>query len=527
MEALVAGAAVTGPSLVAHAAASPSGSGKLGIFDVTAFGAVGDGRTLVTPAIQKAVDACGKAGGGLVLVPPGRYLTGAIFLRSNIEFHLAAGATLLASQRFQDFPPIDGRWEGVERKTHSSLLTGERLDNVTLSGGGVLDGQGAPWWAAFEATHKLRRERGLAREAPDPPDAPLKWPCPRLINLIRCQRVSISDLAMENGPSWNLHLIYCQDVTIQNVAMVGLEAQEACGVVLDSCKRVRVVDCSIASGADCIGIKAGYNEDGRRVGLPCESILISNCNLFDSFSAGISIGSETAGGINNILVTNCVIEHCKNAFHIRSTRGRGGGIERVRITNCVVDGLSDAAIVVRQFFDSVLMESYAAGPKQRNNPETNRAMKPTPGEGTPTFRDLHFSGLTVGSARELASIEGLPERFIQTLKISDVSVAHAKGGISCQNAVGVRIADVRLDPLERPLVTARNVQRLELDGLTCAQPPPRAPVVELENVAGAFIRNCQTAASADRFVVAKGTANHKIVLAGNSVGGQGEPARGK
>jgi hypothetical protein len=123
------------------------------------------------------------------------------------------------------------------------------------------------------------------------------------------------------------------------------------------------------------------------------------------------------------------------------------------------------------------MESYEPGPKQRNNPETNRALKPPVGEGTPTFRDLAFSGLTVGTAPDLASIEGLPERFIQDLSIDRVTLSRAKGGIFCTNAEGVQISNVRLDPLERPLVAARNVQRLQIAGLTCARLPPRVPLV--------------------------------------------------
>jgi polygalacturonase len=492
--ALVAGAAVSRP-----ATGAPRGS----LYDVMAFGAVADGRTLTTAALQRALDACGKAGGGVVLVPPGRYLTGALFLRNNMELHLSPGATLLASQRFDDFPAIDGRWEGIERKTYASLLTGEQLDNVTIRGEGLLDGQGAPWWEAFEKAHALRIARGLPREAPEPPESPLRYPCPRLINLIRCQRVTIEGVAMENAPSWNLHLIYCQDVSIQGVRMVGLHAQEACGVVVDSCKRVRVAGCSIAAGSDCIGVKAGYNEDGRRVGLPCEDVIISDCHLYDSFASAIAVGSETAGWIRNIVITNCVFSRCATGFHIRSARGRGGGIERVRVSNCVADDISDTTIVVREFYDSVLMESYPRGTGGKVNPEIDRAARPAVNEGTPTFRDFDFSGLSVGSTGALASIEGLPERFAHNLTFDALTATRTKKGVQCLNLRGVQISHLRADPTEGPLVSCRNVQDLQLDTLVRTG-VRQQPLIELNNVAGAVIHGCpeplQMAGEANRDV---------------------------
>jgi polygalacturonase len=204
------------------------------------------------PHYSAPVDACVKAGGGVVLVPPGRYLTGTLFLGNNLELHLCAGATLVASQRFDDFPPIDGRYEGIERKIHAALLTGERLGNVSITGGGSIDGQGAPWWQAFEVTQKMRIARGLAREAPNPAGAPLRYPCPSIINLIRCERVRIEGIAFENSPLWNVNLVYCQDAVVDSVSMVGLHSPMSCGVYIDSCKRVRVTGSAIASGSDCI-----------------------------------------------------------------------------------------------------------------------------------------------------------------------------------------------------------------------------------------------------------------------------------
>ena len=187
------------------------------LFDVTRFGAKGNGTTLDTRALQSAIDACAAAGGGIVLLPPGRYLSGALSLRSNVNFHVGAGAVVVASRNFADFPPIPGRWEGIERTTYSSLLTGHELENVTVSGQGTLEGEGPVWWEAFEAASKLRAAAKLGREEEGPPEALLKWPRPRLINFIRCQRALVADIALMDSPSYNIQLTYCQNARVENV----------------------------------------------------------------------------------------------------------------------------------------------------------------------------------------------------------------------------------------------------------------------------------------------------------------------
>jgi polygalacturonase len=507
---LAAGAAVSGVSGAAAAAASGR---RNWLFDVTAFGAVGDDKTLTTAALQRTIDACVKSGGGVVVVPPGRYLTGTLFLGNNLELHLCAGATLVASQRFDDFPAIDGRYEGIERKIHAALLTGERLGNVSITGGGSIDGQGAPWWQAFEVTQKMRIARGLPREAPNPAGAPLQYPCPSIINLIRCERVRIEGIAFENSPLWNLNLVYCQDVVVDSVSMVGLHSPMSCGVYIDSCKRVRVSGSAIASGSDCIGLKAGYNEDGRRVGIPCEDVIISDCHLYDSFASGVAIGSETAAGIKNVTISNCVIANCRAAFYLRSTRGRGGGIERLRVSGCVAEGVRDSVIIVRPFWDSVRTLGYTTVPGPRNRIETDREARVPVNEGTPTFRDLDFSDISVGTTNALATIEGLPERFIQNLSIDHVSATHAQLGVSCSNVAGLHLGRLRLDPKKGPLVSARNIEQLTVTGLGRGASRSVGPLVELDNVAGASIDGCVA-----EQVQLRGSANKDVVIGGSRPG---------
>jgi hypothetical protein len=487
------------------------------LFDVKRFGAVGDGQTPATAAIQKALDACGAAGGGTVLVPAGRYLTGALFLRSHVHLQLAAGSALVASQRFEDFPLIDGRWEGIEQKTHSSLLTGIDLQHVNVTGQGVLDGQGMPWWTAADATRRLRIQRGLAREAPSPPEAPLRWPRPRVINLVRCQRTRLSGFTVRDSPAWNIHLLYCQDVAIDTVAITGLQAYDCCGIIIDSCRRVSVANCAIAAGADCIGIKSGYNEDGRRVAIAAEDVTIANCNLTFANGSGLAVGSETAGGIRNVTMDNCVIANCKSGITIRSTRGRGGVVERITAVNLVLDRLLHSALTLTTYFDSVRQGVQNPGePPPAPNPETDRTLTMPVGLGTPTLRDIEISNLTMGDVPNVAIIEGLPERYIEGVRIQGVRARLVKSGISLSRVRDVSISGLAIEPSERPAVMSQHVKGLDLHRIRCSRPPPRVPMIQLERTEGVYVHACDVAPGGE-LVRLEGEDNHQITVSDNNV----------
>jgi hypothetical protein len=488
------------------------------VWEVTGFGARGDGRTLTTAALQKAIDACAAAGGGVVLVPPGRYLSGALRLRSHVNLHLAAGATLLASQRPEDFPAVRGRDEGVERQVHSSLLTGFDLEDVAITGRGVLDGQGKFWWQAYEETQRVRVAAQLPREADNPADAPLRLPRPRLINLIRCRQVRIDGVTFLDNPFYAVHVVYCEDVVIERIHTTQDIAAHSTGIVVDSSKKVRIVRCLIEHGGDAIGIKSGYNEDGRRVGKPAEDILILGCQVSRIGSSAVAIGSETAGGIRNVVINDCLVRECKNGIHIRSPRGRGGFVDQVRVSNLVMDQVAEAAVKITHFYDSVRMEVFGGGSVRRNL-ELARSRRAPVDEGTPSFRQLVFSGLTLGHVGALALIEGLPERYIRGVILEDIQAAAAKGGISCAMVSDITISNVRLGALETPAVDAREVERLEVHRLH-APHPPEAPAVWLENVTGAFVHACEVLGQPPLgYVWLRQEESHGVTVAANSVPG--------
>jgi hypothetical protein len=489
------------------------------VFDVTAFGAARDGTTLATAGLQAAIDACGRAGGGTVLLPPGKYLSGALFLRSHVHLQIPSGAVLLASQKPEHFPPIKGRDEGIERQVHAGLITGIDLEDLAITGRGMIDGQGEPWWQADEATRQIRLEAKLPREAEHPAGAPLRWPRPRVVNLIRCRDVLFDGLTIKDGACWNIHLVYCEDVIIERYT--SYQQRDARGtdcVVIDSSKRVRVANCSFSSGSDCVGIKSGYNEDGRRVNLPAEDIVISNCHMHHTAASGVAIGSETAGGVRNVLVSGCTIQNAVSGVYFRSPRGRGGVVEHIRLSNIIFDGAEQMAIKVSHFFDSVRMEGrygYKNHPG-RSNIEMNRSRKAPIDEGTPTFREFTFSGLIVRKVREVAVVEGLPERYIRGVVFENISASEVQGGIFCSLTGDITVSNVRFDTLETPVVDARDVERLEVHRVQCARPAPDIPVLWLEEVEGAFVHGCDVANPGHGLDWLRQDRSRNIVLADNN-----------
>jgi polygalacturonase len=468
-------------------------------FDVRDFGAVGDGKTLCTRAIQSAVDTCAKAGGGRVIVPTGRFVTGPIFLRSNLEFEVLAGGTLLGSANFEDYPTMAGRWEGLDRTIFASLLTGDGLENVSITGRGVLDGQGAAWWDAHHKTADMRKNLGLTdREPENPPGAPLKWPRPRMINLYRSRNVLIQGLSIVNSPSWNVHPVLCEDVCIEGLSIVNPgNSPNTDGIAPDSCKNVRISDCYISTGDDCIVIKSGYKQIPGHPFAPSENIVVSNC-VFGLGHCGVGVGSETAGGVRNVAISNCVCDGTRRGLTFKSARGRGSSVENVSAVNMVFRGITDAAIGVGMFYD---------------NGDRTHAL---PVDAlTPTFRNLHFSDIVVAGAKTALLFEGLLENPIQSLSVRNIAVESSSTGVACSGVRHAQFENVQVNPDAGPPFSFTDVQGIDVVRLGTTKPGADEPLMRLERVQDAAIQFCSASGAKPALIELKGKENHEISLALN------------
>lgn len=359
------------------------------------FGAKADGVTLNTAAIQSAIDACAARGGGTVYVPAGCYLTGALFFRDNISLHLEAGATLLGSQNPADYPITPNRWEGAEQLTYAPLMAGNGLKNITITGRGKIDGQGGFWWQAFSAKA-------------------LVYPRPRLIGFADCQNVLIEGVTLTNSPAWTVNPVRCENVNVRGVTIINPpDSPNTDGINPDSCRLVRISDCYVSVGDDCITIKSGTQHEHPERRAACRDIAITNCTL-ERGHGGVVIGSEMSGDVQNVVISNCVFIGTDRGIRLKSRRGRGGVVENVRVSNLIMDG------VLCPFTMNLY---YNCNGAQGDTTVSDKNPRPVD-NGTPAIRNIHYSHITaVGVKIAAGFFYGLAEMPLENISLSDISVS--------------------------------------------------------------------------------------------------------
>ena len=413
---------------------------------ITNFGARGDGETVCTADIQRAIDAFGQAGGGTVVVPPGRFVSGTLWMRSNVTLHLDAGATLAAVRDVGAFPVWAANFEGPSNPSHAGLIAGENLDNIAVTGRGTIDGCGQFWWDLFRA-ESLEHFR------------------PRLIRPIECRNVLIDGVTLIDSPAWTVNPVACDNVTVTRLTIRNPhDSPNTDGINPDACANVRVSDCHIDVGDDCVTIKSGTEDDGRPRRRPCENVAITNCTMLRGHG-GVVIGSEMSGGVRNVVISNCVMVGTDRGIRLKSRRGRGGVIEDVRASNIVMDGVL-CPIVVNLF--------YGCGAWGDAKVEDRSPHDVT--DATPRMRRLRYSNITARNAKYAAAfILGLPEMYVEDVAMSDVSIyldpdnteagapamapgveGYCRAGIQIQHARRVRLRIVEVFDQVGPPVSVKD-----------------------------------------------------------------------
>jgi len=367
---------------------------QVSTFNVLEHGAMGDGQTLDSPAIQSAIDLCAERGGGTIHLPAGRYLSGSLFLRDNISLHLDSGAVILGSENPDDYPIIHSRWEGKHQDTHAPLITGQNLNNISVIGRGTVDGRGAKWWQAKK-------------------DGTLKHPRPRLISFSDCTNVLIEDITAINSPSWTINPVHCQNVTIHGITIINpADSPNTDGINPDSCRLVRISDCYVSVGDDCITIKSGTEHEHPDRYAPCRDITITNCTL-ERGHGGVVIGSEMSGGVKNVVISNCVFIGTDRGIRIKSRRGRGGAIEDIRVSNLIMDGVLCPFTMNLYYHIGV-----------RGNTDVSDKSPRSVDDSTPRLRRIHFSHITAREVKHAAGfLYGLAEMPLEDISFTDVSIS--------------------------------------------------------------------------------------------------------
>ena len=413
--------------ILASAAIGASGPEKR--FFITANGAIGDSHTLNTKAIQQTIDRCADDGGGVVVVPKGTFVTGAIFLKQGVGLEIEKGAVLKGSENTNDYPWIGTRIAGLEMKWPAGLLNADGLTNVVLSGEGTIDGSGEPWW---------RRYWEARRQEKEDLDPHFKVPRPRLVHFIRCRNVTVRDLLLKDSAFWNLQLTYCDGVRIHNLKIRAphdpIKAASSDGIDLDSTRNVLIEGCDIECDDDAICMKAGRDGDGLRVNRPTENVVIRDCRV--GHAAGlVCFGSETAGGIRNIRIYHCRAENgCGEVVRFKTRMGRGGVVEDVLYEDIQADG----ARTVFNFNMDAFATTWL--------PEQFRTPVP-PEKGTPSFRNITIRNLTARNCNSAGHFVGLSGSPLRDICLENVDL-QARNPFVIRNAVGVRFNNVKINGKE-------------------------------------------------------------------------------
>lgn len=459
-------------------------------FNIAQFGAVADGLTLNTQAINKAITACNAKGGGVVLVSGGIWLTGPIEMKSNVNLHVERDGILLFTTDFDQYPLTEGTYEGRRSARNQSPIQGANLENIAITGRGVIDGNGDVWrmvgkdrltesqWRAKVASGGLVSSDGriwfpsaktkLAfeqkRTSVLQPGQTLKdfedikdFLRPNLVVFNNCKKVLLEGVTFQNSPAWCLHPVLCEDLTVRNVFVKNPDyAQNGDGLDVESCKNVLIEGSTFDVGDDGICIKSGKDEEGRKRGRPTENVVIRN-NIVYKAHGGFVIGSEMSGGARNIFVYDCSFMGTDIGLRFKTARGRGGIVENIYVKNIRMKDIVQDAI----FFDMYyFMKPPAANEKVEIPPVT---------EGTPRFRNFQISDIVCNGAARGIFIRGLPEMKIDNINLNNIVLKTNKGAEIIE-ANDIHMKDVTLlsNNKKNPVVYVESGANITLDGFKYA-----------------------------------------------------------
>jgi DNA sulfur modification protein DndE len=467
---------------------------KRDTFNIANYGAVADGMTLNSAAINKAIEACAQQGGGTVLIPNGSYVTGPIIMKSNINLHLAKGALVIFSSDFNQYPLVSSSFEGVDAARCQSPVVAENLENIAITGPGIMNGNGFYWrplkkdklsesewknhqreyggvltadkkmWYSSEKALKGSLTNNIGKLTDGKALADFEdvkdYLRPNMIRIYQCKNILIEDVTFENSPAWTTHLMMSEHITLKNVKVKNpWFGTNTDALDLESCKNALVEDCSFDTGDDGICIKSGRDAEGRKRGMPTQDIIVNNCTVYHSHG-GFVVGSEMSGGANNLFVSNCTFIGSDIGLRFKTTRGRGGVVENIYVNNVNMKSIGAEAILFDMYYmakDPVVL----AGEKREPPKVEFKAVD----ESTPQFRNFYFRNITCNGAAKGIFLRGIPEMHVKNVLVEN-AVLQADEGIDIQEASGITLNNITMVPKNtNPVMYVLNSDNISINNL--------------------------------------------------------------
>lgn len=457
-------------------------------------GAVPDGKSLCTRAIQDAIDKISKDGGGTVIVPAGIWLTGPIVLKDNVRLHIERGALLQFSTDFTLYPITDTSFEGVETKRCQSPISAFGARNIAITGSGIINGGGDAWRPLKKnkvapTVWKEKIKTGVLNAKKDiwyPDSASLKavdycvdqnvpvnvpdWEAirsflrPVLVHLVKCKGVLLEGVTFENSPAWNLHPLMCEDVILYKLNVRNpWYSQNGDGVDVESCRNVIISDCQFDVGDDAICMKSGKNEDGRRRAMPTENVVVNNCEVFHGHG-GFVVGSEMSGDVRNVTVANCLFIGTDVGLRFKSTRGRGGIVENIYIRNINMTNIPTYPLTFDLFYGG---KGVGEESEEEIAKRVNAAVPPVTHE-TPQFRNILIDKVVCNSSHQAMHFNGLPEMKVENVSISNTNIRSRLGAYFNQTN-RLTLTNVTIDCQQGQALIMSNVTNVKLNNVRDAQ----------------------------------------------------------
>ena len=467
---------------------------KADTFNIIKYGAKADGITLNTKSINNAITACSSKGGGVVLVPGGMWLTGPVEMKSNVNLHIERDAVLQFTADFNQYKLVEGNWEGRPAVRNQSPISGMNLENIAITGQGIIDGNGDAWrmvkkdkltetqWKNKVASGGLVSEDNRiwypskqSLKGSKTEDAGVLLPGktaasyadikdflrPNLLVLNNCKRVLLEGVTFQNSPAWCLHPLLCEDLTVKNVYVKNpWYAQNGDGIDLESCANVLIEGSTFDVGDDGICIKSGRDEAGRKRGLPTQNVVVRNCTVYHAHG-GFVIGSEMSGGVKNMYVYDCSFIGTDIGLRFKTNRGRGGVVENIYISDINMKDVVGEAILFDMYYaakDPIpLAGEKREPPKVETLPVT---------EATPQFQNFYVQNVVCNGAEKAIFVRGIPEMNVKNIVLENM-VFRSKKGIDMTEGSNIQLKNIQLLTEEsEPVVAIHNSQNIVVDNLT-------------------------------------------------------------